>query len=735
MQDSRDDGPSSSPATYSPEDLGTARIDPAGTFHAGQKGTWRIIYSAGRFGMDDGGSILVAQRDMTDAEALQCERPERGGFVRARTTGDAEIRVGYDPWRWRRPFRGALVVSVHDGSLAPGDDIEVVMGGGTEGWVLQTFPETKHEFRVLVDPFGTRQFRPLAQHPHITVIPASPAGLDLVLPSVARVGEKVPVWARILDRWGNPIREFRGKVRIESDGDGVEGLPATFEMSRGVTRVGTATFAREGLFTLKGASGLMAGRSNPIQVSDAIGPIYWADLHGQTEDTIGTGTVEEYFRFAKDMALVNVTSWQGNDFQITDPTWHEVVARTKEFNQPGTFTTFLGYEWSGPTPGGGDHNIMYRDDDQPVLRSSRWQVEDCKQSIDYYPLARLWKELEGTEVMAVAHVGGRHANLDFWHPEFCSLVEIHSSHGSFDWLAQDAIKKGLQVGFVGGSDDHAGRPGLSPPLRRGGSRGSVRLDLCGGLTGILARELTREAVWKALRARHCFATTGARMMLDVRCEDFVMGDAVVADSPVTLQARAIGTGPLLDLEVIRDGDVIHRHAFTRDPEKAWVRLDWSGLRVRSRNKRAEWNATIDVSGGKIEDVVRLGFRREGDEIKKLSDNRLAISTTTAGDMVGVCLKVSGRKATVRFASPLVDAEVEVGELGWDPTEFEAGGLNLRLRMSLCCPKGRPDSASFEFVDQDPLGDGHAYWVKAVQLDGHCAWSSPIFVGPKKDSAA
>ncbi len=35
---------------------------------------------------------------------------------------------------------------------------------------------------------------------------------------------------------------------------------------------------------------------------------------------------------------------------------------------------FPGYEWSGNTATGGDHNVIYLKDDPPIFRSSHWQI-------------------------------------------------------------------------------------------------------------------------------------------------------------------------------------------------------------------------------------------------------------------------------------------------------------------------------------------------------------------------
>jgi hypothetical protein len=709
------------------EDLGRAEIDPDGSFKVGQVGTWRITYTVGRFGMDDGGSILVAQRDMTDGGGLQCHSQSEAGFVSASTDGNARLEVGYDAWRYTRPYRGALAVKVRDGSLGPGERVVIKLGdrsGGSPGWQLQTFPESSHEFRILVDPFGTRLFRPIVAHPSIRITHSKPVSLDGLLPSIGRPGEEIPLRIRALDRWANPVPGFKGDVQVRAEPT-VIGLSAILHAGDG--HWPTVAFGEEGVYRLALRSGELTGHTNPVVISEAPGPIYWADLHGQTQDAIGTGSVQEFFAYARDRALVDAASWQGNDFQVTDESWAEVCARTKEFNEPGRFVAFLGYEWSGPTPLGGDHNIVYLSDDQPILRSSSWLIEDGGGRA-WSPISELWHEFgDRSDVMAMAHVGGRYANLDFWDPRFCGLVEVHSNHGTFEWLVKEALRRGLVIGLVAGSDDHSGRPGWSPPLRRGGVRGTVRLDVFGGLTAIYADELTRPALWEALRSRHCYATTGRRPVLDVRSGSSVMGDILKSPGTPEIKVRVVGTAPLADVQILRDETVIYRHELGECDDR-WVRVDWSGMRVRSRNRRATWDGSLRVLGGAIREFVPMGFWREGDGIERLSQSELGIKSTTSGDMVGVFLKLSGTDPRIRYQCPLVGAEAKVTELGPTPTAFDAGGLDLSLRFSISSPLGRPESTEFSFKYTGEARGRHAYWVKAMQMDGHGAWSSPIYMG-------
>ena len=244
---------------------------------------------------------------------------------------------------------------------------------------------------------------------------------------------------------------------------------------------------------------------------------YWADLHGQSGETIGTGNATDYFSFARDKAFLDVSGHQGNDFQITQQFWAELGKLCSRFNVPGRFVTVPGYEWSGNTSLGGDRNVYFMRDDRPIRRSSHALVPDHSDlATDCRTAAELFSALAGSgeqdreDALVIAHCGGRYANLAAAHdPAFETSIEIHSSWGTFEWLLHDAFDLGLKVGIVAGSDDHKARPGASWP-------GASLFGALGGLTCLLMPELTREAVFACLRERRHYATTGNRLPLQVK---------------------------------------------------------------------------------------------------------------------------------------------------------------------------------------------------------------------------
>ena len=72
---------------------GWAEIDPDSPIVAGSVGTWRITYHVGRYGVDDGGVVKFAWRDVSDWAAPQFEAPSAPEYATVSTTGPASLRA------------------------------------------------------------------------------------------------------------------------------------------------------------------------------------------------------------------------------------------------------------------------------------------------------------------------------------------------------------------------------------------------------------------------------------------------------------------------------------------------------------------------------------------------------------------------------------------------------------------------------------------------------------------
>ena len=121
-----------------------------------------------------------------------------------------------------------------------------------------------------------------------------------------------------------------------------------------------------------GPGGLVA-ESNPIVVSAAIPRVLWADLHGHSNFSDGTGTPEDYFLYARDVAALDVAALTDHDhwgmlpLESHPEMWQEIRRETQRFHQPGRFVTLLGYEWTSWIHG--HRHVLYFGDEGEIFDS------------------------------------------------------------------------------------------------------------------------------------------------------------------------------------------------------------------------------------------------------------------------------------------------------------------------------------------------------------------------------
>jgi len=295
----------------------------------------------------------------------------------------------------------------------------------------------------------------------------------------------------------------------------------------------------------------VAGSEEPLN-------IYFGDLHGHTWMSDGMGDVDEYFMIRRD--------YYGDDFaSLTDhdsfvgktifPTEFEFQKElTQHFHRDGSFVTLFGQEYTtGRPPAGVGHKCVYSvDKGIPLFNHMEAQ---------YNSGPKLMKALrEWNAICAPHHTGWTGSDWENADPALQPFVEIVSNHGRFEFMGnrpiehrggmrgnfvQDALARGLRFGIVGGSDNH----GLIWHHGVARQRDSYRT----GLAAVLAPQLTRAAIFDALKRRRVYATTGIKARVDFRVNDCLMGGEIeVAQGPISIVANVSGPRRLRYLTVVKD---------------------------------------------------------------------------------------------------------------------------------------------------------------------------------------
>ncbi len=725
------------PINTDPRYVGRAWITPATPVVAGEWGTWTVSYEVGAYGYDERARLKIAWRFASDWGTPQFTDPAGANYTTVRLETKCETAVASIAFEARgqvRPWFKTVAVAVADGSLYPGDRVHVTIGdrsGGGPGSRAQTFRERGCEWRVFVDPFGTELYAALAGSPKFDVVGGTLHRLVAVAPTTVRPGEAFDAVVKAEDLWGNPCERFTGTVTLAAEG--IEGVPRDVRFTSGEVAVARLPGLRLGA----GETRVVAthedyrAQSNLILALAADGAkTFWGDLHGQTRATVGTGTIEEYFAFGRDVALLDMMCHQANDFQVTEREWQSLRRNIDRFHEDGRCVIFVGYEWSGMTPGGGDRNVMYKGDIAALHRSSHAEVDDMADAAtDCFPVTKLFEELEGRDdVMLIPHIGGRYADIVGFHdPKLERVIEIYSDWGRFEWLLEDALKSGYKVGFVANSDGHKGRPGASHP-------GASTFGAYGGLTCVLSESLTRDAVFEAIRQRRCYGTTAAqRIHVELAVDGLPMGAEGAAHGSVRIVGRVVGTGPLERIDIFRGLEIVctaspyDRASFEGSGR---YRVAWAGSRVRGRDRLTRWDGSLQISTGRVLEAVPFAMENPEKGITEQTSSRVAWISNTTGDDDGVDLTLDApTDAVLKLRTPVIDLDVRLGDLADGATRtFPAGGIDLRVFMRRLPSRGFTPELRFDYTDvAPPRGACHAYWVRATQEDGAQAWTSPVYL--------
>jgi len=224
------------------------------------------------------------------------------------------------------------------------------------------------------------------------------------------------------------------------------------------------------------STGQLAQLSRPLDWlavtdhSDAMGII--TDIIAGKPELMRDPVLQEWYRMINDdleaarEALVElVRSQPGREdlpYALTDPDylmdiWQRYTTIAESYNDPGRFTTLIGYEWT-PNVSGTDHlhrNIIYRDGKQIADQVAPMTTFDTKNPEDLWRWMEAWTKKTGGKILAIPHNG----NLS--HGRMFSLKTFENKELTVAWASDRAKWEPLYevTQTKGTSEQH---PALAP---------------------------------------------------------------------------------------------------------------------------------------------------------------------------------------------------------------------------------------------------------------------------------
>lgn len=735
-----------------PGAIGTLQASSTGPFPAGSYQTIDQTYTVGEMPLRPGGGVLVARHFMTNAGIYQTADPAGDNYVSIRSSraGSRFVVDSVPLAGMHGGFRApadALVFRLEGEPLQTGESFTVTYGdtsGGSRGFRVQTFSNDRFPLPLYVDLEGAGHFLTLPIQSY-SVVGLQTFAVHGFAPSVVQVDQPFTLSIRSEDIHYNRATGGFPAYEVTLNGQAFAELPAGDEAIALMTDL---TLSEAGVyrFGFRSPDGRVVGSSNPVRVQEQpLQRIYWGETHGHSGFAEGQGTAEAFYRFGRDDARLDFLTHSEHDIWMDDREWETMRENVEHFTVPGEFIAFLGYEWTVRATSGGHHNVLFR---TPRGRS-RVSVHTAHVPSELYRRLEIANDPEDVLIIPQAHQAADWRVSD---PRMERLVEIMSMHGTFEWFARAYLRHGHEVGFIAASDDHLSHPGYVTPLVSG-------LAQRGGLAAVLAPEKSVDAIFDALRAKRTYATTGQRIILDVELNGAAMGSRTRFAAERRIRGSVMGTAPIDSVSVVKNQQQVWSRSFLDQKEGPahtvavgfWSQAD-PGMRDNPRGWRI-WQGTISVRGAPVTGVSAPSFGNRLSQFASIDPshpNRVNFRTFTRGSSSAVLLELAEAGPGTRIEielEPTIEQPTapslyrQAAQIPGEKIEFALSDL-VDGRASRSLPVERfedrvtlrriaregPLDREFEFVDQDPVGQGDSYYVRVTQLDGGIAWSSPVWVG-------
>ena len=332
--------------------------------------------------------------------------------------------------------------------------------------------------------------------------------------------------------------------------------------------------------------------------------LYFGDLHEHTDvsvcNRLGDQSIDESYQHMRDIARHDFACATDHGYNINPYLWGYTAKLARINDDPDRFLTFLGEEWTSsfekydakhPYGYYGHRNLIFADAYFP-----RWWNARNGQNP-----AQIWEELRKLNANFVqiphqiADTGNVPTDWDYTNEKAQPVAEIFQTRGSYEYqgtprqakrstptpgyFLQDAWARGIVIGVIA-SPDHGGGYGKA----------------C-----VFAPELTREAILDAIRARHCYGTTAAKIFLDVRVDGHLMGEklATAAGKSVEVKIHARCPGDVDRIEVCRNNRFVYvNRPQGREAELTFIDRDpladrsYYYVRVIQKDEEIAWSSPV-----------------------------------------------------------------------------------------------------------------------------------------------
>lgn len=443
--------------------------------------------------------------------------------------------------------------------------------------------------------------------------------------------------------------------------------------------------------------------------------------------------------------------------------WNEVESVTSKYNKDGQFTVFPGYEWQG-SGSWGDLNVVFRN--EGALPHVPKTIEE------------LYEILKHSNIDAIAiphhtayHTGIRAPYWDLCNEEISPFAEIYSVHGSSELDEEhpgmrvnshmgpgtggstysDALKRGLHLGAICSTDNWTNMPGRWNH----------------GLMGVLSKELTRESIWQAFKARRVYGVTGDRIKLSFEVNGHDMGSINKFEEKRKIEIGLECSDSIDRVEILKNEKVLHTYCHQGQwnmPQtgqlfrfKLRLEMGWGPRVTDMPEPKHSWHGTLRLSRGKIlnwepswiHNEQEVPLINNGEASFVMTSKQEYTTETYQGGLLfefetypeaSLELDINNQKVKYTVEGLLQQSHIlwykqETLDMIKKHTGLSAHELpredpliyhySYKVKIHKAIPQAGYQT-SVVFHDSEKPGEDTWYRIRVEQRNGQKAWSSPIW---------
>jgi len=616
---------------------GAVSITPC-TAVVGSIETFVMTYTVGKSEIDSGCGLSIFPP--WGGEKIQIDDSSKPGYVSVKTEASAVLKLdirSVNTW-WYKTTEGdrhidiwnELLVEVVSGSLETGSVIELFFQDLGSQFISQ--PNKVWGVREYKDKWTPRPNPIPRKGPEISYIASDPQIINLTVPSIVKPGELFDVKYSIWDSYCNPVskpywvsmnllKNEHTKVNLKELG--TNPVADSIKEKGSFGRISDLKMGHKGIYEFTGDAQVRVSEHNSIVIAGKTNPVlcdpetknnlYWGDIHIHSELSDGVGSPERAYQLARDVYHLDFCALSDHDLK-GDP-WGIACKYSSIYNRDGRFVTFPAYEWTSEKYG--HRNVYFRSENDTV---------ECPSSSQEFSIEELY-ELLGkfrSRCIVIPHHPLWHMDFSSHDPELERLVEIYSIWGSSEnrsnklqFLSEkqpgyihnesirEVLNRGYKYGLLASGDSHLQYPGDPFPLDKIRTPVTPATKKEGiifgpGKMAVFAPELTRDAIWQAMYDRNCYATTGARIILQFHINGVPMGSETCIEKDPEISIFASGSDELSIVEIIKNGEVKHQssaqghEASIEFVDSSFSKDSWYYVKIVQNDGETAWSSPIWV---------------------------------------------------------------------------------------------------------------------------------------------